>query len=494
MTRRPHALRTPLATLKGAVAVVVAAVAIGCDAPVPTPADADDSMKVTPTLVSRDVKAAEQRRAAIQSWIEQSLVGSYAASGHRDAKWDAHVERAFRLAARRWANDPTTPADVSDRVWTETSLAEAAGCTDPLVAYVRQRFASTAAPHELNDAVTRLEASAYPAHWKGWAALAREQELRPCCLLSETDPGKELRAGHVARARAHLPAIVGDRTMPTRRVVQYANRLLQAYMWFDQQYTAHYDDVRATIVAARGEQDPSLPLLEAWFHVRLGNGARGQKWASQTSPEQFATLARELRVADELTMRAAAAGADPVDITQLAAAVAWGRSDRAALEDWFEVGTSLEPGDYAWYDDKVNWLQGRWVGSDEELLDFGRTLLAKRQYEGRVSMVLLDAHHRVQLGPPKKTGYHARADVCADYVSIYDGLLERYPEAWSDRNRYLLRLVECQDWAGASRQLAALGPAHVTSGRLRGQEAYAAASALIERRAAAPATSAANGL
>jgi len=299
---------------------------------------------------------------------------------------------------------------------------------------------------------------------------------------SETDPGKEFRARHVADARAHLPAILADRTMPTRRVVQYANRLLQSYMWLDKDYEAHYKDVRAAVVAARGEQDPSLPVLDAWLHVRLANIARGQKWASQTSDAQFAEHARQMRLADERAAAALAKGADPVDVTQLASAIAWGRGERAALEEWFTIGTLLEPGDYQWYEDKGNWLQARWFGSDDELLAFGREMHALRRYEGRASMVLLDAHHRVASGPPKKAGYHARPEVCADYVAVYDGLLARYPEAWGDRNRYLQRLVECREWDGAARQLAALGPAHVTSGMLRGQAAYDATTALIQRR------------
>ncbi len=263
-------------------------------------------------------------------------------------------------------------------------------------------------------------------------------------------------------------------------------------MWLDKDDEAHSKDVRATIVAARGEQDPSLPLLDAWLHVRLANIARGRKWASQTSDEQFAQHARELHVADERAASALAKGTDPVDITQLASAIAWGRGERATLEEWFTIGTLLEPGDYSWYDDKVNWLQGRWFGSDEELLAFGRQMLAQNRYEARVSMVLLDAHHRVAIGPPKKAGYHARPDVCGDYVTIYDGLLSRYPEAWGDRNRYLWRLVECQDWPGASRQLAALGPSHVTSGALRGRAAYDATSMLIQHRGAPPAAAGAS--
>jgi hypothetical protein len=479
-------MRVGLAAAIVAAACVVTALSLGCRT-LPAPAAADPVVRLDPAQVSRDHKAAERRRAALQSWVENSLLESYAAAGQRSPKWDAQVERALRLAARQWTSDATTPADVYDRIWAETSEAQAAGCSDPLVAYVRYRFSWGAAPrHELNDAVTRLEASAYPAHWKGWAALALEQEFRPCCVMYEPDPGKPFRATHVARARAHLPAIVADRTMPTRRVVQYANRLLQAYMWLDKDYEAHYKDVRAIIVAARGQQDASLPILEAWLHVRLGNAARGTKWASETSPEQFAEQAREMDVADGLAARALASGADPVELAPIASAVAWGRGDREALEAWFTVGTALEPGDYTWYDDKVKWLQARWFGSDDELLAFGREMLAREHFEARVSMVLLDAHHRVQTGPPKKDGYHARPDVCSDYVAIYDGLLARYPEAWGDRNRYLQRLIECQSWDGASRQLAALGPSQVRSGALRGQAAYDATSTLIQRRGASP--------
>ncbi len=220
----PHMASARVGRLTAATAsCLVAALSIGCVAlPSPTPMVRDEPMKTNPALVSRDPEAAERRRATIQTWVEDSLLRSYAAVGQRSPKWDASVERAFRLAARQWTSDPAAPADIADRIWTETSQAQAAGCADPLVAYVRYRFSWGAAPrHELNDAVTRLEASAYPAHWKGWAALALEQELRPCCVGSETDPGKAFRATHVANARAHLPAIVADRTMPTRRVVQY---------------------------------------------------------------------------------------------------------------------------------------------------------------------------------------------------------------------------------------------------------------------------------
>jgi hypothetical protein len=484
MTALPPMPRFRVARVTTAM-ILAAALSAACNALVePPPAGSDQAMKTDPALVSRDAKAAERRRARIQGWVEQSLAGSYAAVGQRNPKWDARVERAFRLAARHFTSDATAPADLADQISSETSQARAAGCTDPLVAYVRYRFSDDAPVHELKDTVERLEASAYPAHWKGWAALAYEQKLRPCCALVEPDPGKEFRAAQVARARAHLPEIAADRTMPTRRVIQYANRLLQAYMWLDEHYEAHYQDVRAVIVEARGAQDPSLPPLEAWFHVRLANAARGSKWANQTSREQLEAHGREMRVADDLTARLIANGADPVDVAELASAIAWGLGERAALEEWFTIGTRLEPGNYTWYDDKVTWLQERWFGSDEELLAFGRQMLAQARYEARVSMVLLDAHHRVQLGPPKKAGYFARPEVCRDYVAVYDGLLSRYPDAWYDRNRYLRRLIECQDWDGASRQLAALGPSRVTAGQLRGKAAYDATSKVIRTRAA----------
>ena len=110
--------RPTMAAIAGA-ACFVAAMSIGCHEPPPTLPD--EEMKTNPALVSRDADAAERRRATIQSWVEDSLLQSYAAVGQRSQKWDAHVELALRLAARRWTSDATAPADLADRVWAETS-------------------------------------------------------------------------------------------------------------------------------------------------------------------------------------------------------------------------------------------------------------------------------------------------------------------------------------------------------------------------------------
>ena len=111
-------------------AAFVTALSLGCRT-LPSPPPLDTSMKTDPALVSKDAAAAERLRATIQSWVEDSLLRSYAAVGQRSPLWDAPVERAFRLAARNFTSDPTAPADLADRVWAETSQALAAGSPIP---------------------------------------------------------------------------------------------------------------------------------------------------------------------------------------------------------------------------------------------------------------------------------------------------------------------------------------------------------------------------
>ena len=228
-----------------------------------------------------------------------------------------------------------------------------------------------------------------------------------------------------------------------------------------------------------------LPLIRGVVLTDYAWDARGHEYISKVPLDRQVVFQMRLSESASALLEAINKGTTDQNIGVAMMRVVLVLSDNEnEATDWFEVARRLAPGSYEPYNARRNALLPRWGGHDEDLLAFGREAFARQQWGSRAPLELVEAHQWIAKGPPEKTGYMARPEVCADIKSVYEALLAKYPEARTDRSRYARRLMTCKAWSESDKQFRRLGdrPALSVFG---GQEKFDAERALVAKRLAA---------
>jgi len=138
---------------------------------------------------------------------------------------------------------------------------------------------------------------------------------------------------------------------------------------------------------------------------------------------------------------------------------------RDRMELWFKRATEADPDNNRAYQDKLYYLEPKWHGSPEEMLQFGRECVKQGRFFTKVPMVLESAHealsHYTHGGWVKESdlNYYKNPAVWADLKSIYDGYLRADKGADLDyvRNRYAYLAWLCEAWDDADKMFTVIG-------------------------------------
>jgi hypothetical protein len=448
--------------------------------------------KLLPKNVRVDKAQVDKRLQAMQGWFTQALVAGYDRHGARNVRWDDAVRTGFTLLARSWALDPARPGDIDDQAWRHLRRAVDLGCDDPLVEYALARlsgsdFDRAEVARRIIGAAMRLEQTAYSAFLRGHAFLTGSQTLTEASRnvpREEWDRNWKVLWALVDKSFDLLPAVLAEKDLPSPLVFRYVTDMHDQYgdsIQRDRQKI--FDMTMPLVIKARGEQDPVLPVLRGRFYASYAWDARGNGFQDTVKEDNWPVFFERLERAEAEVARAVAIGSQDPAIPKIMSTVAQGlHQDRGELDDWYEIGRKLEPGDYWWYARKLDWLQARWYGSDEELLDFARSLRKEGHWGARAPMALLDAHELVATGPPRQRDYFVQQDVCDEISALYDDFLTRYPDAGYDRSMYAMRLANCGRWKDADRQFQLLTPDRVRVGVFGGRANFEARRRLAASR------------
>ncbi len=448
--------------------------------------------KLLPKNVKVDKAQVDKRLQAIQAWFTQALVAGYERHGVRDIRWDEAARAGLSLVARSWSLDPMRPGDVDDQAWRHLRRAADLGCEDPLVAYALARlsgsdFDRVDIAKRTIAAAMRLEQTTYSAFLRGHAFLVGSQALTDASRnvsREEWDRNWKVLWALVDKSFDLLPEVLAEKGLPSQLLFRYVTDMHDQYgdnIQRDRQKI--FDMTMPLVTKARGEHDPLLPVLRGRFYTSYAWDARGDGFQSTVKEENWPVFFERLERAEAEMARAVAMGSQDPAIPKVMSSVAQGlHHDRGELDEWFEVGRRLEPGDYWWYTRKLDWLQARWYGSDEELLDFARGLRKEGNWGVRAPMALLDAHDMLAKGPPKQNDYFMQQAVCDEIASLYDDFLQRYPDAGYDRSMYAMRLANCGRWTEADRQFQLLTPDRVRVGVFGGRANFEARRRLAASR------------
>ena len=283
-------------------------------------------------------------------WYTQALVGVHEQHGVHNVWWDADVQTGLAFVARAWANDPARSGDTEDQAWFHLRRAVSLGSGDPLVRFALETlstadFTAKDSARHIASAATRLDATTYATYVRGSALLTA------AVALLETDPSDPSIAALVDRANDYVPALVSDASLPAHLLTAYVDRLSEidaAATGRDRQQAMGRRLAAIRTGGATSEQ--TVAVVNAAFYAAYASDARGAGAAGEVAAEAWPKFFARLERAEAEAGRAVSLGSTDPLIARVMTTVGKGlHHDRAELDEWFQIGTRLDPGNLARY-------------------------------------------------------------------------------------------------------------------------------------------------
>ena len=127
---------------------------------------------------------------------------------------------------------------------------------------------------------------------------------------------------------------------------------------------------------------------------------------------------------------------------------------------WFRRAMETDPNNYDACYRKLSYLEPKWHGSTEAMLEFGRECLASEKWGGRVPLILVDAHDALARYAEKanRAAYWKQPGVWPDLKASFEKFFKLYPKAVSWRHNYARCAYWCEQWEDLNEQLKLMGP------------------------------------
>ena len=310
------------------------------------------------------------------------------------------------------------------------------GCRDPLVlticdlfAYSRQYSIARQSASNHQENIEILLASGYPALFKFRAAAVG---LRNFLRFSEPD------AKHredMSALTAQLPSVF-DKAMkqfaelvksrPPGRVLEVEADSLFDYIEGSEVYVPKAGDAIDSILADANSAGDVRAYCRGTFLVEWAWTARGTGWAKTVTQEGWRLMKERLAEAAKVLDKASEAYPKNTSIPTLMLTVERGQGvGLYRMQRWFKMAVENDPDNYQAYSRKMTYLQPRWHGSPEDVLNFGIECLKTERWEAKIPMVLCK-------------GIHTMADQSESIYaneSIWELISKRMKPSWSDTRK-----------------------------------------------------------
>jgi len=406
-------------------------------------------------------RAKEQRLA----WNLKTLVDAYQQTGHASPKWDEPAKRALTEFARS-----RSQCTESNETWgliisSNCIVAVDAGCDDPMIRYLYVRFCmdQTNSPQAFTGAFCQaakdMQRSAYPPVRKFYATA---RALEQIVYTYGTNTGKQPIWREITPFVAQdVGPALNDKTMPAREAYEIANEALSLINGDTNQFQNAYDCVEKPLLR-NWPDDYTTWLLKGTAFIDMAWHARGSGWAYTVSDKGWEHFAERLAAAEDALQHAWKLYPKDPEIAHRMMTVVLGQGGgRDRMELWFDRAMLLDPNDYDACSRKLYYLEPKWYGSREAMLDFGRECVQNTNWAGRVPLVLVDAHWNYCHGyidNSEQTNYWKRPDVWADVKSAYGRFFQLNPNTAGDYEYYAWYAYQAEKWDVLNELIPKLGP------------------------------------
>ncbi len=210
-----------------------------------------------------------------------------------------------------------------------------------------------------------------------------------------------------------------------------------------------------------------LHYVDGEFLMNYAWDARTGRVAYKVSEEQFQEFGRLLFLAKQSLEKSYEMDHKNYLAASMMITVAMGLSlPRDEMEKWFDRATTANPNELYPYRAKMTYLEPKWLGSPEELLEFGRECLKKGQWKTNIPYQLVLAHERLSAYVPKpawkpdtppRYPYFEKRGVWEDILPVFEGYIKDDPTNDFIRSKFARYACMCKQWSVAKEQFSILG-------------------------------------
>jgi len=409
-------------------------------------------------------------------WNVDTLVGDYEKHGRHSPKWDSSAKAALLLFAqvRTFSSSPKGP-ELLSKLEPALKAALTNDCDDPLLLYLGLRFVTPTQnqtreelAEQYRKVAESLSRTDYTPIRKFYTALRASQALNP----GGTNTPQAVHEWRRTASR-FLNEGLKDTTMPPTEVYEACDALLKGvnnnYIELEQFYSAF-----EPIIFKNWPSESSLYLLKGDFYKNFAWQARGGAYANKVTETGWKLFAERLAEAEKALAKAWQLNPKDERIACLMISVELGQGKgRSRMEMWFDRATDLNPNYYDAFTAKLYYLEPKWYGSPEEMLDFGHQCVNSKKWGGHVPLILRDAHEAIARYLPKKEqeDYWKRPDVWTDIHEAFEKFFKLNPDENGWRHNYALYAYKAEQWSVLNRQIPLLG--EINYEFFGGKDAYA---------------------
>lgn len=401
-------------------------------------------------------------------WLRNVLIEQgYQKTGHHDAKWNNDAVAALDALAVMWSTGMSPTGDEQDTTYFACRRARKAGCDDAMVLYAQARDhedrklkPDTFLP-QYEKAASTITATAYHPYLQ-WVVLLRSAQVKA------TDgegykPDKVEARRLLDQALSLAPNVFSDQSVPRSEIIDAFRDLGEVAVAVENDRKRSFDIAEAALSAARDDDKSTLETVRCLFWTAYAWDARGTGFADTVTDEGWKLLEERLE-------RAAKAGelAWQLDPTNHDVAIAMldvelgQHKGMHRFRAWFDRAVKTNPRDLLAHQCMLGYLEPKWHGSIEEVLEFGRECAKRGNWETLEPLMLIEAHWTASkyFGDRKvHSAYFASGDprIWEEIQSVYEPLLKRVPNSLYHRTRYARFAVWCKQWKIAEEQFALMG-------------------------------------
>lgn len=399
-----------------------------------------------------------------------TLLNQYQQFGRHDEKWDTLVGQFLRTYASR---PYTKDAQLRRQAQVKEQLAEIqkTHCTDPFIRYMLAYEEAKKVP-ETGDrnrviqnfqfAIDDLQQSSYPIMRKCFAH-ARFVEYVLGQNRAYFGQQKSILLKELNLALQQWPQALRETELTNWETYELADAMGKAWYrltWDGKQWGDRgkvYDYVVAPWQAARPDDVGPL-VFTGILYTDYAWDARGGDYANKVTSKGWQLMADRLKIARAALEKAYAK--DPDDArapTQMITVIMGQQTGRDDMEKWFARAMKANPDDMDACDRKLTFLEPKWGGTPEDMIDFGRQCFQGGDFEGRIPFVLVDAYHQLASYYADPRQLYSSQGVWDDIRSVYEKDLALYPDSPRDRSFYAYYAVMCGQLPTARQQFKILG-------------------------------------
>ena len=396
--------------------------------------------------------------------VEAGTLAEYDRLNAKDAPWFAEGREATRLFAFVSLNGDTYGEGWAFNAEIGAKIAHRKGCRDPLILAICDTYGFRG-----RHSIYLQGAYDHLAHVDAMLASNYPEELK----LEAISVGLH----DIAYSSTHK--IKGDDMTPfAARLAEYLEKGLQTFAaflktspppslvyWKINTLLDSIDDSYESLAKAESSMDKILEAANAPGAVRayakgtaqisLAWAARGSGWAKTVTDDGWKKMAQHLKNADGIIDAASDAYPDVAYLPNLMITVELGQgTGQYRMNQWFERAVKIDPDYQRPYCSKIYYLQPKWHGSPQEVLDFAKTCIATGRWESGIPLAGLGGLS--DLAESNEEFY--KEPVLWDLVNkTYQEWLKRYPDSVLQRTKYFQWAVKAEKWDIARAQLEILG-------------------------------------